>query len=170
MSSSYCPSVTRCCFRAWYCPSPSAARRPWRQLRKCPHQRRVGLLLRAETTGEVQDGAAPSPETLHPIARPRPVRFITAPDGTHHLIAQGEERFSVLDYVSREPFLVVRIEEAQGSHGADRETEARGLNLRDKALAAVQAGRRRRRGSLSTPFPASNPFPCSPTWSRVSWI
>jgi ATP-dependent Lon protease len=66
------------------------------------------------------------------------VRFITAPDGTHHLIAQGEERFMVLDYVSREPFLVARIEIHKESTALDREVEARGLNLRDRALEAVQ--------------------------------
>jgi len=66
------------------------------------------------------------------------VRFITAQDGTHHLIAQGEERFTVLDYVSREPFLVARIEIHKDPTVFDREVEARGINLRDKALEAVQ--------------------------------
>ncbi len=66
------------------------------------------------------------------------VRFITAPDGTHHLIAQGEERFTVLDYVSREPFLVARIEIHKEPAVLDREVEARGLSLRERALEAVQ--------------------------------
>src|SRR5258708_29971333 len=101
-------------------------------------QRRVGLLLRTEPTGE-EDGAAPSPATLHPIGTAATiVRFITAPDGTHHLIAQGEERFTVLDYVSREPFPVARIETHKEPTVLDREVEARGLNLRDRALEAVQ--------------------------------
>src|ERR1700721_1251666 len=50
----------------------------------------------------------------------------------------GEERFTVLDYVSREPFLVARIETHREPTVLDREVEARGLNLRDKALEAVQ--------------------------------
>jgi ATP-dependent Lon protease len=114
-------------------------------------QRRVGLLLQSEPTAEAQDGvapesaaapasaAAPGPEALHSVGTAATiVRFITAPDGTHHLIAQGEGRFTVLDYVSREPFLVARIETHKEATVLDRETEARGLNLRDKALAAVQ--------------------------------
>jgi ATP-dependent Lon protease len=66
------------------------------------------------------------------------VRFITAQDGTHHLICQGEERFTVLDYVSREPFLVARIEAHKEPAVLDREVEARGLTLRERALEAVQ--------------------------------
>jgi ATP-dependent Lon protease len=97
-------------------------------------QRRVGLLLQTDP------GADPaSAESLHRVGTAASiVRFITAPDGTHHLIAQGEERFTVLDYVSREPFLVARIETHKETTVLDREIEARGLNLRDKALEAVQ--------------------------------
>jgi ATP-dependent Lon protease len=95
-------------------------------------QRRVGLLLQT-------DSAAPGVENLHRVGTAATiVRFITAPDGTHHLIAQGEERFTVLDYVSRDPFLVARIETHKEPTVFDPEVEARGLNLRDKALEAVQ--------------------------------
>jgi len=97
-------------------------------------QRRVGLLLQTDPSVET-----PGPEHLHPVGTAASiVRFITAPDGTHHLIAQGEERFAVLDYVSREPFLVARIETHKETTVLDREVEARGLNLRDKSLEAVQ--------------------------------
>ena len=44
----------------------------------------------------------------------------------------------MLDYVSREPFLVARIETHKEPTVLDREVEARGLNLREKALEAVQ--------------------------------
>jgi ATP-dependent Lon protease len=102
-------------------------------------QRRVGLLLQTEPAGATDGAAAPGPENLHRVGTAASiVRFITAPDGTHHLIAQGEERFTVLDYVSREPFLVARIETHKEPTVLDREVEARGLNLREKALEAVQ--------------------------------
>jgi ATP-dependent Lon protease len=94
-------------------------------------QRRVGLVL--------QTDPAPNPDTLHRVGTAATiVRFITAQDGSHHLIAQGEERFTILDYVSREPFLVARIETHKEPTVLDREVEARGINLRDKALEAVQ--------------------------------
>jgi ATP-dependent Lon protease len=94
-------------------------------------QRRVGLVLQTDPT--------PNPDNLHRVGTAATiVRFITAQDGTHHLIAQGEERFTVLDYVSREPFLVARIEIHKDPTVFDREVEARGINLREKALEAVQ--------------------------------
>jgi ATP-dependent Lon protease len=96
-------------------------------------QRRVGLLLQSEA------GDEPGPEKLHRVGTVATiVRFVTAGDGTHHLIAQGEERFTVLDYVSLEPFLVARIEPHREATVIDKEVEARGLNLREKALEAVQ--------------------------------
>jgi ATP-dependent Lon protease len=99
-------------------------------------QRRVGLLLQADSGDSTAKSAA---ENLHRVGTAASiVRFITAPDGTHHLIAQGEERFTVLDYVSRDPFPVARIETHREPTVLDREIEARGLNLRDRALEAVQ--------------------------------
>jgi ATP-dependent Lon protease len=97
-------------------------------------QRRVGLLL--QTDPSVENAA---PEVLHRVGTSASiVRFITAPDGSHHLIAQGEERFTVLDYVSREPFLVARIDRHKETTTFDQEIEARGLNLREMAIEAVQ--------------------------------
>jgi len=102
-------------------------------------QRRVGLLLGTDPAVGTEGAAAPGTENLHRVGTSASIlRFITAPDGTHHLIAQGEERFTVLDYVSREPFLVARIETHKEPTVLDREVEARGLNLREKALEAVQ--------------------------------
>jgi ATP-dependent Lon protease len=97
-------------------------------------QRRVGLLL--QTDADIDE---PAPESLHRVGTSASiVRFITAQDGSHHLICQGEERFTVLDYVSRDPFLVARIDSHKEAAVFDREVEARGLNLREKALEAVQ--------------------------------
>ena len=107
-------------------------------------QRRVGLLLQKDAGVPAQDGtaqesAAPAADNLHRVGTAATIlRFITAADGTHHLIVQGEERFTVLDYVSRDPFLVARIETHRETAALDSEIEARGLSLRDRALEAVQ--------------------------------
>jgi ATP-dependent Lon protease len=96
-------------------------------------QRRVGLVLESEAAD------TPSPDQLHRVGTVASiVRFVTAADGTHHLIAQGEQRFTVLDYVSLEPFLVARIEPHREPTGLDREIEARGLTLRERAIEASQ--------------------------------
>jgi len=97
-------------------------------------QRRVGLLLQ-------KDPAIEDPETdgLHQVGTAASiVRFITAADGTHHLICQGEQRFTVLDFVSQEPFFVARIDPHKEVAVLDHEVEARGLNLREKAMEALQ--------------------------------
>ncbi len=96
-------------------------------------QRRVGLVLQAETSADADS------EELHSVGTAASiVRFVTAADGTHHLIAQGEERFTVLDYVSRDPFLVARIEAHKEVTTIDREIEARALNVRERAIEAMQ--------------------------------
>jgi ATP-dependent Lon protease len=97
-------------------------------------QRKVGLLLQIDP--EVDD---PGPEHLHKVGTIASiVRFITAPDGGHHLICQGEQRFTVLDYASQEPYLVARVVLHSEPERLDDEIEALGLNLREKASTAVQ--------------------------------
>jgi ATP-dependent Lon protease len=96
-------------------------------------QRRVGLVLQSEP------GEEPGPDQLHRVGTVASiVRFVTAADGTHHLIAQGEQRFTVLDYVSHDPFLVARIETHREPAVNDRDVEARGLTLRERAIEASQ--------------------------------
>jgi ATP-dependent Lon protease len=97
-------------------------------------QRGVGLLLQTDSSTE-----DPSTDALHRVGTAASiVRFITAPDGSHHLICQGEERFTVLDYASSEPFFVARIDRHKEASVFDQEIEARGLNLREKAMEAIQ--------------------------------
>ena len=96
-------------------------------------QRKVGLLL--QTDSQID---APTPETLHKVGTAASiVRFITAPDGNHHLICQGERRFTILDYVSQDPYLVARVQFHTDTVSEDKETEGRGMLLREKALEAL---------------------------------
>ena len=99
-------------------------------------QRRVGLLLQTDAEHRMSRASRSS---CTASALPRR-SCVSSPRRTasHHLICQGEERFTVLDYVSREPFLVARIDTHKEPTVLDREIEARGLNLREKALEAVQ--------------------------------
>ena len=65
------------------------------------------------------------------------VRYITAPDGTHHLVVQGERRFRVLDAVGGFPYLVARVEFLNDSGAHHAEVEARALLLKQKAVEAI---------------------------------
>ena len=37
------------------------------------------------------------------------VRYVTTPDGTHHVICQGQQRFRVVEYLEGYPFMVARV-------------------------------------------------------------
>jgi ATP-dependent Lon protease len=95
---------------------------------------RIGLLLQLDPAKE-----DPTPEELHRVGTIASiVRYVTAPDGTHHLICQGEQRFSVLDFVQREPLLTARIERHAEPTSMNPEIEARGLRLRELTIEALQ--------------------------------
>jgi ATP-dependent Lon protease len=97
-------------------------------------QRKVGLLLQRDPQKD-----DPTAEELHRVGTVASiVRYLTAADGTHHLICQGEQRFSVLDFLSREPFLVARIQLHPEPTSVNPEIEARALRLRELANEALQ--------------------------------
>ena len=96
-------------------------------------QRKIGLLLQTDPAVDT-----PTTQQVHKVGTAASiVRFITAPDGTHHLICQGERRFRVLDYVSTDPFLVARVEYPAETTVLDKETEGRGIALRERSLEAL---------------------------------
>ncbi len=70
--------------------------------RECP----VGVVLQRNSEDEL-----PEPGDLYSVGTTAQVmRYVSAPDGTHHVIAQGEERFRVVEFVQTAPFLIARIE------------------------------------------------------------
>src|SRR5262245_18449524 len=59
-------------------------------------QRQIGILLQRNT--EVAD---PTPIDMHRMGTvANVVRYITAPDGTHHLVCQGDQRFQIVEFLS----------------------------------------------------------------------
>jgi len=94
---------------------------------------KVGFLLqKSPDTGD------PGFDDLHRVGTVAGiVRYITAPDGTHHLVCQGERRFRVLDAVGGFPYLVARVEYLNDSGAAHPEVEARSLLLKQMAMEAI---------------------------------
>jgi ATP-dependent Lon protease len=93
----------------------------------------VGFLLQKDA--EKDD---PSFDDLHRIGTAATiVRYVTAPDGTHHLVCQGERRFRMLDAVGGFPYLVARVEYLNDTGAAHPEVEARTLLLKQKAVEAI---------------------------------
>ena len=67
------------------------------------------------------------------------LRYVTTPDGTHHVICQGQQRFRVVEYLDGLPFMAARIERLQeDKDDHDREIEARFLQLKERAVEVLQ--------------------------------
>jgi ATP-dependent Lon protease, bacterial type len=69
------------------------------------------------------------------------LRYITAPDGTHHIVCQGVQRFRVKEFLSGYPFLAARIDRYQESEANSKDVEARVLTLKQKALELLTQSR-----------------------------
>jgi ATP-dependent Lon protease len=97
-------------------------------------QRQIGLLMQRDR--EVAD---PLPVDLHRMGTVANVmRYVTAPDGSHHLVAQGDERFQALEFLSGWPFLVARVQRISDQEPKTPEMEARFLNLQRQTLEALE--------------------------------
>jgi ATP-dependent Lon protease len=97
-------------------------------------ERMIGVVLQTDPAAE-----EPKPEQLHRVGTAAQVlRYVTAPDGTHHVIAQGVRRFRVIEYLPGFPFLVARVEEIGVSEVMTPEIEARLALVRTRAGEAVQ--------------------------------
>src|SRR5437762_6359063 len=66
------------------------------------------------------------------------VRYITGPEGAHHLVVQGTSRFRVLEFLEGWPFLVARVQYIETRDEMTREIEARFLQLKERAVEAIQ--------------------------------
>jgi len=97
-------------------------------------QRQVGVLL--QRAAEVEDPTAIDMHRMGTLANI--VRYITTPDGTHHLVCQGEQRFQVVEYLSGWPFLVARVLRIPEPQTRTPEIEARFVNLKAQAVEAIQ--------------------------------
>jgi len=96
--------------------------------------RPIGLLLQRQP-----DVDSPRPEDLYPVGTVAQIlRYITTPDGSHHVVSQGEGRFRVLEFLDGYPFLVARVMRFPTEVEEGKEMEARLHQLRERALEALQ--------------------------------
>src|SRR5262245_9241367 len=97
-------------------------------------ERMIGVLLQSDPTAD-----EPTAGHLYKVGTAAQVlRYVTAPDGTHHVIAQGVRRFRVLEFLPGYPFLVARVEEIGTAEVLTPEIEARAGLARDRAREAMQ--------------------------------
>jgi ATP-dependent protease La len=96
-------------------------------------ERPVGIVLQrnAETDN-------PGPGDLYQVGTIAHIlRYITTPDGGHHMICRGAQRFRVAEVLEGYPFLVVRVTPIEEPDATGKEIEARFLQLRERAIEAL---------------------------------
>jgi ATP-dependent Lon protease len=96
--------------------------------------RPIGLVLQRDPATE-----DPIPIDLHRMGTEANVlRYVTSPDGQHHVISQGERRFRIIDFIDGYPFLVARVERISEPAVQSKDIEARMLHLRNQAIEVLQ--------------------------------
>src|SRR5579871_3451499 len=96
-------------------------------------QRPIGVLLQRDAATE-----EPGPIDMHRMGTVANIaRYITAPDGGHHLICQGDQRFQVAEFLNGWPFLVARALRIPEPTPSSPEIEARFLHLQNQAVEAI---------------------------------
>jgi len=93
-------------------------------------QRPFGAMLQVDPEIE-----KPTPDQLHKVGTIAGVlRYVTAPDGTHQVVCQGQERFRVIEFLDGYPHLTARIERLPDIAGDGPEAEARLHQLKERSL------------------------------------
>ena len=97
-------------------------------------ERMLGILLQTDPAAE-----DPSPDQLHRVGTCAQIlRYVTATDGTHHVICRGVRRFRALEFLPGFPFQVARVEEIGVNEVMTTEIEVRVALLKERAREAIQ--------------------------------
>jgi ATP-dependent Lon protease len=97
-------------------------------------QRQLGILMQRNP-----EATEPTPADMHTVGCvANLMRYVTAPDGTHHVACQGEQRFQVLEFLDGWPFLVARVVRIPEPDSRSAEVEARFLSLQRQAVEALE--------------------------------
>ena len=88
-------------------------------------QRQIVVVLQRDP-----EVAEPGPDDLHRVGTVANIlRYVTTPDGNHHLVCQGVQRFRIGEFVEGHPFLLARGLHIPEPSAAGPEVEARFLVL-----------------------------------------
>jgi len=90
----------------------------------------IGLVMQRRDQDE-----DPGADALHVVGTLAEIlRYLTAPDGSHHVVCQGLKRFRVQEFLPGYPFLVARIDLYEEPEVSSKDIEARVITLKQKAL------------------------------------
>jgi len=97
-------------------------------------ERPIGILMQRDP-----EVAEPTGVDLHRVGTVANIlRYVNAPDGSHHLVLQGEQRFSVTEFIRQRPIFAALVQRLEQPEVTTPEIEARARNLRQLALEALQ--------------------------------
>ncbi|MGH8802992.1 MAG: endopeptidase La, partial [Casimicrobiaceae bacterium] len=97
-------------------------------------ERPIGVLLQRKPGDD-----DPAPDALHWVGTSAAVmRYITAPDGSHHAIARGVRRFRVLEFLDGYPFRIARVQFIDDPETVDAEVEGRARAVKQRAVEILQ--------------------------------
>ncbi|MGD8379691.1 MAG: LON peptidase substrate-binding domain-containing protein, partial [Gammaproteobacteria bacterium] len=97
-------------------------------------ERPIGLVMQKDP-----EVAEPGPVDMYEVGTVANIlRYVTAPDGSHHMVCQGEQRFRVIEYIDGYPFMLARIEMLHEGPTEGKEIEARMVTLKDRATEALE--------------------------------
>ncbi|MFA5913209.1 MAG: endopeptidase La [Burkholderiales bacterium] len=66
------------------------------------------------------------------------LRYVTTPDGSHHIICQGQQRFRLIELLEGYPFMAARVGRIEEPEASGKEIEARFMQLKERALEVLQ--------------------------------
>ncbi|OVZ54302.1 endopeptidase La [Pigmentiphaga sp. NML080357] len=96
--------------------------------------RQVGVVL--QRNPEVEE---PQAGDLHAIGTVSNVlRYVTTPDGAHHVICQGVQRFRIVEVLQGFPFMVARVQRFEDPEIMTSEIEARLIQLKTRSQEILQ--------------------------------
>jgi ATP-dependent Lon protease len=96
--------------------------------------RQIGILTQRDA--RVEDPSAIDLHRTGTIANI--LRYVTSPDGTNHVVLQGEQRFRAADFVKDQPFIAATVIRLEEPDARSPEIEARVLHLKGQAIEALQ--------------------------------
>jgi ATP-dependent Lon protease len=97
-------------------------------------ERPIGVLQQRDPTVDL-----PGEDDLYRVGTAATIlRYVTAPDGSHHLICQGQERFRILEFLPGYPFFAARVERIPEREVVSAEIEARMHHLKREAAEALE--------------------------------
>lgn len=96
--------------------------------------RQIGVLLQKQA-----DANDPTPDELFHVGTVASIlRYVTAPDGSHHIICQGEQRYRVKKFLTGYPFQVASVERFEEQKTSNLNIEALMVQLKTRSAEILQ--------------------------------